>query len=151
MKCYRCCSIHYAEKSLPYLSMEPVTPQIAMTFSKKKGCILLISPRKNAVLWEDSHPRNDAVVALNNRTIEKWKAESGYHYRSISETAMPRYKGLTSGKLSLRCYNAQVGEIMTNVKVINKVLGLGMTVRDQQLVIYSIVDLQANLINNASN
>ncbi|MEZ8439477.1 IS5 family transposase, partial [Vibrio splendidus] len=55
--------------------------------------------------------------------------ESGYHYRSISETAMSRYKGLTSGKLSLRCYNAQVGEIMANVKAINKVIGLGMPVR----------------------
>ncbi|MGF3088874.1 IS5-like element ISVa1 family transposase, partial [Vibrio anguillarum] len=59
----------------------------------------------------------------------EWKSESGYHYRSISETAMSRYKGLTSGKLSLRCYNAQVGEIMANVKAINKVIGLGMPVR----------------------
>ncbi|MEZ8718643.1 IS5/IS1182 family transposase, partial [Vibrio splendidus] len=38
-------------------------------------------------------------------------------------------KGLTSDKLSLRCYNAQVGEIMANVKAINKVIGLGMPVR----------------------
>ncbi len=59
----------------------------------------------------------------------EWKSESGYHYRSISETVMSRYKGLTSGKLSLRCYNAQVGEIMANVKAINKVIGLGMPVR----------------------
>ena len=97
---------------------------------KKKGCTPLIPPRKNAALWEDGHPRNDAVIALKNGTITKWKAESGYHYRSISETAMSRYKGLTSGKLSLRCYNAQVGEIMANVKAINKVIGLGMPVRN---------------------
>lgn len=38
---------------------------------------------------------------------------------------MYRHKELTSGKLSLRCYNAQVGEIMANVKAI----GLGMLVR----------------------
>lgn len=97
---------------------------------KKKGCTPLIPPRKNAALWEDGHPRNEAVVALKNGTIAKWKAESGYHYRSISETAISRYKGLTSGKLSLRCYNAQVGEIMANVKAINKVIGLGMPVRN---------------------
>ena len=97
---------------------------------KKKGCTPLIPPRKNAALWEDGHPRNEAVIALKNGTITKWKAESGYHYRSISETAMSRYKGLTSGKLSLRCYNAQVGEIMANVKAINKVIGLGMPVRN---------------------
>ena len=96
---------------------------------KKKGCIPLIPPRKNAALWEDGHPRNEAVTALKDGTLAEWKAQSGYHYRSISETAMSRYKGLTSGKLSLRCYNAQVGEIMANVKAINKVIGLGMPVR----------------------
>ncbi|MFA0719492.1 IS5 family transposase, partial [Vibrio splendidus] len=86
-------------------------------------------PRKNVACWEDGHPRNEAVEALKNGTIAEWKSESGYHYRSISETAMSRYKGLTSGKLSLRCYNVQVGEIMANVKAINKVIGLGMPVR----------------------
>ncbi|MGR5444461.1 IS5 family transposase [Vibrio jasicida] len=96
---------------------------------KNKGCTPLIPPRKNAAFWEDGHPRNEAVEALKNGTIGEWKSESGYHYRSISETAMSRYKGLTSGKLSLRCYNAQVGEIMANVKAINKVIGLGMPVR----------------------
>lgn len=96
---------------------------------QNKGSTPLIPPRKNAALWEEGHPRNEAVKALNNGTIAEWKSESGYHYRSISETAMSRYKGLTSGKLSLRCYNAQVGEIMANVKAINKVIGLGMPVR----------------------
>lgn len=32
-------------------------------------------------------------------------------------------------KLSLRSYNAQVGEILAGVKVMNKVIGLGMPVR----------------------
>ncbi|MEZ8013846.1 MULTISPECIES: IS5 family transposase [Vibrio] len=96
---------------------------------QNKGSTPLIPPRKNAALWEEGHPRNEAVKALKNGTIAEWKSESGYHYRSISKTAMSRYKGLTSGKLSLRCYNAQVGEIMANVKAINKVIGLGMPVR----------------------
>ncbi|PMM57522.1 IS5 family transposase, partial [Vibrio splendidus] len=96
---------------------------------KNKGCTPLIPPRKTAVLWEDGHPRNETVTALKNETIAEWKTESGYHSRSISETAKSRYKGLTSGKLSLRCYNAQMGEIMANVKAINKVIGLGMPVR----------------------
>ncbi len=96
---------------------------------KKKGCTPLIPPRKNAALWEESHTRNEAVNALKNGKIAEWKVQSGYHDRSISGTAMSRYKGLTSGKLSLRCYNAQVGEIMANVKAINKVITLGMPVR----------------------
>lgn len=97
---------------------------------KKKCCTPLIPPRKNAALWEEGRPRNEAVTALKNGTIAEWKSESGYHYRSISEAAISRYKGLTSGKLSSRCYNAQVGEIMANVKAINKVIRLGMPVRN---------------------
>ncbi len=46
---------------------------------KKKDCTALMPPRKNAALWEDGHPRNEAVVALKSGTITKWKAESGYH------------------------------------------------------------------------
>lgn len=65
---------------------------------KNKGCTPLIAPRKNAAFWEDGHPRNEAVEALKNGTIAEWKSETGYHYGSISETAMSRYKGLTSGK-----------------------------------------------------
>ncbi|MCG9694388.1 IS5/IS1182 family transposase, partial [Vibrio sp. Isolate22] len=63
-------------------------------------------------------------------SLTQWKTDSGYHDRSISETAMSRYKGLTSGTLSLRCYNAQVGEALANVKAMNKVLGLGMPIRN---------------------
>ncbi|MCG9693765.1 IS5/IS1182 family transposase, partial [Vibrio sp. Isolate22] len=39
-------------------------------------------------------------------SLTQWKTDSGYHDRSISETAMSRYKGLTSGTLSLRCANS---------------------------------------------
>ena len=40
--------------------------------------------------------------------------------RSIAETAMYRFKQLIGPKLSLRSYNAQVGEILAGVKVMNK-------------------------------
>lgn len=42
---------------------------------------------------------------------------------------MSRYKQLLSPTLSLRKYNGQVGEILAGVKVMNKVIGLGMPVR----------------------
>ncbi|OOE46824.1 IS5 family transposase, partial [Salinivibrio kushneri] len=50
------------------------------------------------------------------------------HQRSLSETGMSRYKTLLSPKLTLRNYNAQVGEALVNVKVMNKVIRLGMPV-----------------------
>jgi len=48
-----------------------------------------------------------------------------------SETAIYRYKQVISPKLSLRDYNAQVGEALAGVKAMNKVIGLGMPIRKQ--------------------
>jgi hypothetical protein len=42
---------------------------------------------------------------------------------------MFRYKQLISGKLSLRDYNAQVGEIMAGVVALNRMTRLGMPAR----------------------
>ncbi|MEZ9138287.1 hypothetical protein AB4162_20770, partial [Vibrio sp. 10N.286.52.B1] len=50
----------------------------------------------------------------------------GYHKRSLSETAMYRVKQLLGGRLSLRNYNAQVGETYAMIKALNKLTGLGM-------------------------
>ncbi|WP_299022348.1 IS5 family transposase [uncultured Photobacterium sp.] len=96
---------------------------------QRKGIIPLIPPRKNAGYWEDGHLRNDAVSALKANNLAQWKVDSGYHFRSLSETAMSRYKGLTNGTLTLRSYNGQVGEALANVKAINKVIRLGMPER----------------------
>ncbi|MFH4369363.1 IS5/IS1182 family transposase, partial [Vibrio alginolyticus] len=57
---------------------------------------------------------------------KKWKKRYGYHKRSLSETAMYRVKQLLGGKLSLRNYNAQVGETYAMIKALNKLTGLGM-------------------------
>ena len=97
---------------------------------QRKGITPLIPPRKSAGYWDTGHPRNEAVKALKNDALAQWKVDSGYHDRSISETTMSRYKGLASGQLSLRNYNAQVGEALANVKAMNKVIGLGMPVRN---------------------
>ncbi|MEZ8368065.1 hypothetical protein AB6C94_01310, partial [Vibrio splendidus] len=55
-----------------------------------------------------------------------WKERYGYHKRSLSETAMYRVKQLLGGRLSLRNYNAQVGETYAMIKALNKLTGLGM-------------------------
>lgn len=96
---------------------------------QKKGAKATIPPRKNAAFWKTGHPRNEAVAALKAGELEQWKKDSGYHQRSIAETAMYRFKQLIGPKLSLRSYNAQVGEILAGVKVMNKVIGLGMPIR----------------------
>ncbi len=96
---------------------------------KRKGCKPTIPPRKNVAYWEDGHPRNEAVKALKNDALKQWKKDNYYHQRSLSETGMYRYMQLNNAKLSLRNDNAQVGEVLAGVKVMNKVIGLGMPVR----------------------
>lgn len=73
--------------------------------------------------------RNEVVAALKPGQLSDWKATPGYHQRSLAETAMSGYKQLVSPKLSLCNLNGQVGEILAGVKVINKVIGPGMPVR----------------------
>ncbi len=92
-----------------------------------KRAIPLIPPREGAAFWENGHPRNLAVgcqklYGYNN----KWKKRYGYHRRSLSETAMYRVKQLLGGRLSLRNYNAQVGETYAMIKALNKLTGLGI-------------------------
>lgn len=74
-------------------------------------------------------PEIEAVKAPKAGELAEWKRQSRYHQRSKAETAMYRYKQLISPKLSLRSHNAQVGEILAGVKVLNKVIGLGMPIR----------------------
>ncbi len=71
------------------------------------------------------------VDALKGAQLKEWKRDNGYHERSLSETAMYRYKQLVGGKLSLRKYNAQVGEILAGVCALNKMLRRGMPVRQE--------------------
>ncbi|HDZ3695600.1 TPA: IS5 family transposase [Vibrio cholerae] len=92
-----------------------------------KRAVPHIPPREGAASWENGHSRNLAVgcqkfYGSNN----KWKKRYGYHKRSLSETAMYRVKPLLGGRLSLRNYNAQVGEIYAMIKALNKLTGLGM-------------------------
>ena len=64
--------------------------------------------------------------------LAHWKDISGYHQRSLAETAMYRFKQLMTGKISLRNYNGQVEEIMTYVCTMNKLNALALPVRKPQ-------------------
>ncbi|CAJ1836885.1 IS5 family transposase ISAs13 [Aeromonas veronii] len=81
---------------------------------------------------EKGHPRNETVLLMRKEGLAHWKKISGYHRRSLAETAMYRlyrFKQLLAGKISLRNYNGQVEEVMTYVSAINKLNTLGLPVR----------------------
>ncbi len=88
------------------------------------------------------HERMPGYGTPGTREIQRyWYAkrgagtqEDGFRVsrRSLAEAAMSRFKQLMTGKVSLRNYNGQVGELMAYVKVINKLNGLGLPVRKPQ-------------------
>ncbi|HAD38796.1 MAG TPA: IS5 family transposase [Plesiomonas shigelloides] len=88
----------------------------------------LIPPRNGAQYWADKYRERNHAVA-NQRlsgSNNVWKTKVGYHRRSVAETAMYRFKTLLGAHLSLRNYNAQVGEAMAMVKALNRMTLLGM-------------------------
>ena len=94
---------------------------------RRKRALVLIPPREGAALWEQGHPRNLAVSWQQlHGSNKQWKKRYGYHRCSISETAMYRIKQLLGGTLSMRNYNAQVGEAYAMIRALNKLTGLGM-------------------------
>ena len=58
--------------------------------------------------------------------MKKWKVDSGYHQRSLSETAMYRLKQLMGSELSSRTFSRQAVEIFVRCKAINIMTELGM-------------------------
>lgn len=90
----------------------------------------LIPPRSGAQYWCDNyHERNHAVANQHlSSSNDVWKKKVGYHRRSVAERAMfhIKIKILLGGHLSLRDYDAQVGEAMAMVKALNRMTLLGM-------------------------
>ncbi|MGR5418438.1 IS5 family transposase [Vibrio diabolicus] len=94
---------------------------------RTKRAAPLIPPRKAQPSGSKGHPRNLAVGCQKLYGSNKhWKKKYGYHKRSLSETAMFRVKKLLGRTLSLRNYNAQVGETYAMIKALNKLTGLSM-------------------------
>lgn len=98
----------------------------------RKSARACIPPRQNAGLWEEEHPRNEAVPVMRKEGLFHWKKVSGYHRRSLTETAMYRFKQLMAEKISLQNYNGQVGTLMAYVCAMNKLNTLGLPVRKPQ-------------------
>lgn len=97
-----------------------------------------IPPRKDAVLHQHGNckepplTRDENLREIRRKGRKRWKKESGYHRRSLSETAMFRFKSLFGGTLSNRIFDHQVTEAIIKCQAMNKMTQLGMP--DSQLV-----------------
>ncbi len=93
----------------------------------------IIPPRKNAQLWPEElsdkpmvNQRNRIIEEVKETNLKEWKRKSGYHQRSLSETAMFRYKTIFGEGLFSRCTNRQITESKIKIKALNIMTAKGM-------------------------
>lgn len=70
--------------------------------------------------------RGAAVRRIDEIGVKAWKVEAGYHRRSLSETAMARYKTIIGPNLKSRNRATQITEAAIAVRCINAFTALGM-------------------------
>lgn len=90
-----------------------------------------IPPRRGARIWQHGNSqgqrlaRDENLRAIRKVGRQRWKLESGYHRRSIAETAMARYKQIVGEKLKARKFDRQSTEAFVGVMVLNRMTALG--------------------------
>ena len=72
--------------------------------------------------------RNEIIKEIEKKGRKKWKEQSGYHRRSLSETAMFRFKIIFGPQLYSRRFETQQSEVAIKVACLNIMTGLGMPV-----------------------
>ena len=93
---------------------------------------ILIPPRKNARIWQHGNTKAERLKRDENlRSIRKhgrqaWKEKSGYHVRSLAETAMFRLKTIFGDHLSARVIETQTTQALIRCAALNKMTHLGM-------------------------
>ena len=89
---------------------------------RRKKIKALIPARTRAGYWQAEYADRNQAVARQRLTGSNayWKWHTAYNRRSVAETAMYRVKQLFGGHLTLRDYDAQVGEVMAMFRALNK-------------------------------
>ena len=94
----------------------------------------VIPPREDAVYWLDEHgdmldhPRNQILAHIDRFGRKAWKKHSHYHRRSLSETAMFRFKTIFGDKLYSKTFDRQQTEARIKTKALNIMSAQGMPV-----------------------
>jgi hypothetical protein len=73
-----------------------------------------------------SIPAGQAIARIAEVGRKAWKQESGYHRRSLAETAMSRYKTIFGPQLYSRTFQNQQQENTMKIKALNTMTALGM-------------------------
>ena len=74
------------------------------------------------------HPRDEALRQIRQHRRKQWKQDSGYHRRSLAETAMFRHKTAFGGKVQSRKFENQATELLCQCALLNRMIQLGKPV-----------------------
>jgi hypothetical protein len=91
-----------------------------------------VPPRRDAKIWQhgNSHkaplPRDENLRQIRRIGRTKWKEASGYHRRSLAETAVYRFKVIFGNTLSTRTLSRQITESRIKAAALNRMTQLGM-------------------------
>jgi len=100
--------------------------------TRRKVKHLAIPPRRNAKIWQHGNckqaplPRDQALRRIRQVGRKQWKIESGYHRRSLAETAVFRLKIIFGNTLSTRTLPRQITEARIRGAALNRMTQLGM-------------------------
>lgn len=96
------------------------------------GAVPVIPPQCNAKIKKHGNckgpplPRDEALRYMRQHGRSKWKRVHGYHLRSLSETAIYRFKEVIGRVLRSRKMVNQQTEARLGCQILNRMLGLGM-------------------------
>ena len=96
--------------------------------SNDEGIYLVTPPRRGAVIKKHGNcagppePRDIHIREIREMGRKRWKKRNNYHRRSISETAMYRFKTLLGERLSSREFDRQANEAFIKCQILNKML-----------------------------
>ena len=99
---------------------------------EKRGAKITIPPRENAKIRRHGNSslpalaRDENLRAIRKMGRKQWKKESGYHRRSLAETAMFRVKTIFGRNLSAREFENQAVEAFIRCAALNRMTALGM-------------------------
>lgn len=100
---------------------------------KKRGVKrVTVPPQHNAKIWQhgnskkDPLPRDQNLRRIRQVGRNRWKEESGYHRRSLAETAVFRFKVIFGNTLSSRTIERQITEARVKAAALNRMTQLGM-------------------------
>jgi len=97
--------------------------------STARKAALLVPPRRNGKPWKTrtagADERNETLRVIKHLGRRLWKRWSGYHRRSLAETAMSRLKRLGE-RLAARDPARQVAEVQIRCAILNTFNRLGM-------------------------